>query len=105
MKENNADYNNKLTYLENMSEHDLKTKGKDICKTIIMDQKMIEDIYVTKRKNFEEINKKMLEEMGKNENSKIAEKLSFQTLDSYFELIRQESRREYNRRLLKKILG
>ena len=96
---------NNLTKFDNMSEHEFKTKSRDLCKTIIMDQKMIEDMYIAKRHKFEEINKKMLEEMKKTDNSKYTEKLSFQTLDTYFELIREEARREYNKRLLKMILG
>lgn len=105
MKEESKVAAERLNYLENMSEHDFKTKSMEICKTIIMDQKMIEDIYLTKRHKFEELNRKMLEEMDKNHDSKATDKLSIQILDSYFEVIRQESRREYSRRLLKIILG
>lgn len=106
MKEiNSYNISNNLTQFDNMSEHDFKTKSRNLCKTIIMDQKMIEDMYINKRNKFEEINKKMLEEMKKTKDSKYTEKLSFQTLDAYFELIREETRREYNRRLLKMILG
>lgn len=102
---NTYNVNNNLNKLDNMSEHDFKTKSMEICKTIIMDQKIIEDIYLTKRHKFEELNNKMLEEMEKKHDSKTIDKFAFQTLDSYFELIRQEARREYSRRLLKIILG
>lgn len=105
MKEESIVVAERLNYLENMSEHDFKTKSMEICKTIIMDQKMIEDIYLTKRYKFEELNNKMLEAMEKGNDSKTIDKFAFQTLDSYFELIRQEARREYSRRLLKIILG
>lgn len=106
MKEESRVAAERLNYLENMSEHDFKTKSMEICKTIIMDQKMIEDIYLTKRHNFEELNRKIIKEMeNKHDNSKSMDKLYFQIFDSYFELIRQESRREYSRRLLKIILG
>lgn len=107
MKEiNSYNVSNNLSKLENMSEYGFKTKSMELCKTIIMDQKMIEDIYVTKKNNFEELNKKMLKEMENNhDNSKSMDKLYFQTFDSYFELVRQEARREYSKRLLKIILG
>ena len=50
-------------------------------------------------------NKKIVDEMKKDKNSDIVNKLTHKSLDIYFQLIRQESRREYNRRLLKIILG
>lgn len=102
---NTYNVNSNLNKLDNLSEHDFKTKSMEICKTIIMDQKMIEDIYLTKRHKFEELNNKMLKEMEKKHDSKTIDKFAFQTLDSYFELIGQEARREYSRRLLKIILG
>lgn len=102
MKENKV--NDKLAFLDNMSEHDFKEKSREICKTIILDQKMLEDGYISKRKQYEDAAKKLLEEMEKEE-AKSANRLSCLTLESYFELIKQETRREYNRRLLRIILG
>lgn len=104
MEEKSLNITNELIYLENMSEHDFKTKSREICKTIIIDQKMLEDGYLNKRKQYEEISGKMLEQIKK-DNAKETEKLSFKALDSYLDLTKQEARREYNRRLLKIILG
>lgn len=102
MQENNT-YNvsSNLNKLDNMSEHEFRTKSMEICKTIIMDQKMIEDMCLTKRHKFEELNNKMLKEMEKGYDSNTIDKFTY----SYCELIRQEARREYSQRLLKIILG
>ena len=102
MRENKI--NDRLAFLDNMSEHDFKEKSREICKTIILDQKMLEDGYMSKRKCYEENAKKLLEEMDKND-GKHTNKQSCLTLESYFELIKQETRRDYNRRLLRIILG
>lgn len=102
MNENKV--NDKLSFLENMSEHDFRTKSREICKTLILDQKMLEDGYISKRKQYEDAVRKLLEEMEK-EDAKSKNRLSCLTLESYFELIKQETRREYNRRLVRIILG
>lgn len=102
MRENKI--NDRLAFLDNMSEHDFKEKSREICKTIILDQKMLEDGYISKRKDYEENAKKLLQEMEK-EDAKSTNRMSCLTLESYFELIKQETRREYNRRLLRIILG
>lgn len=96
--------NDILAFMDNMSEHDFRTKSREICKTIVLDKKMLEDAYITKRKNYEEATRKLLEELEK-ENPKAKNRLSSLALDSYFELIKQESMREYNRRLIRIILG
>lgn len=98
------DINVQLNYLENMSEYEFKEKSKEICKNIIMDQKMIEDTYLTKRKEYEEQSRNMLDAIKEND-PKNTEKISIKALDKYIELIKQEARREYNRRLVKIILG
>lgn len=96
--------NDILAFMDNMSEHDFRTKSREICKTIVLDKKMLEDGYITKRKNYEEATRKLLEELEK-EDPKAKNRLSSLALDSYFELIKQESMREYNRRLIRIILG
>ena len=103
MNKNNIKATDRLSYLENMSEHDFRTKSKEVCKTIIIDQKMIEDKYINDRKRYEEVAKKILEKTKKNDKNSL-NKLSFQLLDEYMEMVRQETRREYNRRLLKIIM-
>lgn len=100
----NNNFNDRLAFLENMSEYDFKNKSKELCKTLILDQKMLEDGYIVKRKHYEENAKKLLEEIAKKD-GKSSNRLSCLTLDSYFELIKQETKREYNRRLLRMILG
>lgn len=102
-QDNKINYSEKLTYLENMSEHEFKTRSKEICKTIIIDQKMIEDGYINKRNEYEEMNKKMMEEINKDK--PVTEKLSIKAFDTYIELVKQETRREYNKRLLRIIMG
>lgn len=104
MKKENVNYNSRLEYLENMSEYEFKTKSREICKTIIIDQKMLEDTYLSKRKEYEEQSKKMLEALEENNTSKI-EPISIKALDKYLELAKQEARMEYNKRLVKIILG
>ena len=104
MNENNIKATDRLSYLENMSEHEFRIKSKEVCKTIIIDQKMIEDKYINDRKRYEEVAKKILEKTKKNDKNSL-NKLSFQLLDEYMEMVRQETRREYNRRLLKIIMG
>lgn len=96
--------NDILAFMDNMSEHDFRTKSREICKTIVLDKKMLEDGYITKRKNYEEATRKLLEELEKKD-TKAKNRLSSLALDSYFELIKQESMREYNRRLIRIILG
>ncbi len=103
MNKNNIKATDRLSYLENMSEHDFRAKSKEVCKTIIIDQKMIEDKYINDRKRYEEVAKKILEKTKKNDKNSL-NKLSFQLLDEYMEMVRQETRREYNRRLLKIIM-
>ena len=105
-KENNTNttFSEQLAYFDNMSEHDFKTKSRELCKTIIIDRKAIEDSYMSKRKEYEKCMRKTIDDLNK-DYTKVTNKQATDTIECFIEYTKQEARREYNRRLLKIILG
>lgn len=103
-KNSNQSFSEKLAMFDNMSEHDFKTKSRELCKTIIIDHKVIEDNYMASRKDYEKSMRKTIDDLQEDA-SKVTNKQATDTIDRFVEFTKQEARREYNRRLLKIILG
>jgi len=103
-KNSNTIFSEQLSYFDHMSEHDFKTKSRELCKTIIIDQKVIEDNYMASRKDYEKSMRKTIDDLQEDA-SKVTNKQATDTIDRFIEFTKQEARREYNRRLLKIILG
>ena len=100
----NKDINSQLNFVENMSDYEFNKRSKELVQTIILDQKMIEDTRMTRKNKYEELSQKMTKEI-ENDNLDNAARLLNKASDSYLEIIKQETKREYNLRLLKIILG